>query len=224
MTARSTSEAPPHAGRYLPGALTAALVASLPFLVLLVVVPAHIYLGNMQYLDRNQMVILHLGVVYAAIVAILYLLTRGAVPMRKPLAFGLGTVGVIFAVVYLISPSPIGNLIDAGIPSFEEDTSWVLAGIGVLWAAGLALRLIPIAQLMETVAIVCAALGICLENKNYKRSFGVGSGVSNGRAAKGGSLITALGLDGRRCGPTSPERPAYHTRAAGSTVRLTRVR
>ena len=162
MTARSTSGATPPAASYRPGALTAALVASLPFLLLLVVVPAHLYLGNMPYLDHNQMVILHLGVVYGAIVTILYLLTRCAASVRKPLAFGLGTLGVIFAVVYLISPSPIGELIDPGIPPFEEDTSWVLAEIAVLGVIGLAVRLIPIAQLMETVAIVCAALGVCL--------------------------------------------------------------
>ncbi len=98
-----------------PGALQSALLAALPVLVLLVLTPASIYIGNQAHFDHRPFVLFHLALAYALIVLLLFLLFRAVAGLRRAVAYPLALLGAIMLGGSMLAPSPVKELLGGGI-------------------------------------------------------------------------------------------------------------
>ena len=152
------ASAEPHAG---PGPVQAALLASLPALVLLVVTPARIYIGNQPHFDHRYALVLHLGLLYVLVVLVLYVLFRAAPRLRIPIGYSLGLVGTFIFGVSVLAPSPVDELVGGGIRGIETSPVSVLLDVALLLVLGALVRLTPAPTLVR-VACVFSVLAAAL--------------------------------------------------------------
>ena len=146
---------------YDPGPTRCTLIASLPFLVLLVLTPAHIYLGNQQYFDHRHIIVIHIWAAYLVIPLAVYLLFRWGPRLRKPLAYPLAVLGVFLCGVYLFTPTTVGEPPPQdGIRNILEPVAWSAVDIGIWILIWVAIRRLPERALVDIVAMFSVFLSI----------------------------------------------------------------
>ena len=148
--------------QFVPGPISSALLASLPLLVLLVLAPAHIYVGNQADFDYKHVVIFHLSLLHLFAVLGFYLVFRTIPRLRKPISYPLAVTGVYLSVVQLFAPSPTGAQLHAGIYFVEESSKWALFEVGVLLALWALVRFCPASTLVRIASLFCALLSVAV--------------------------------------------------------------
>ncbi len=147
---------------YVPGPIASALLASLPLLVIVVLTPAKIYLGNQADFDYEHVVIFHLSLLHLFAVLGFYLVFRLFPRLRKPISYPLGVLGVFLLAVHLFAPSPTVPQLHAGIYFVEESSGWALFEVGVLLALWAMVRLCPAPRLVVIASGFCALLYVAV--------------------------------------------------------------
>ena len=147
---------------YVPGPISSALLASLPLLVIMVVTPAHIYLGNQADFDYEHVVIFHLSLLHLIVVLAFYLVFQMIPRLRKAVSYPLGVMGVFLLAVQLFVPSPTDAQLHAGIYFVEESSGWALFEVGVLLALWALVRFCAAPKLVGIASGLCALLAVAV--------------------------------------------------------------
>ena len=147
---------------FVAGPISSALLASLPLLVILVLAPAQIYLGNQADFDYEHIVIFHLSLLHIFAVLGFYLVFRMIPRLRKPISYPLAVTGVFLFAVHLFAPSQTGAQLHAGIYFIKESTKWALFEVGVLLALWALVRLCSASRLVRIASLFCALLSVAV--------------------------------------------------------------
>ena len=143
---------------YVPGPISSALLASLPLLMILVLTPAHIYVGNQPDFDYEHVVIFHLSLFHLFAVLGFYLVFRVIPRLRKPISYPLAVTGVFLLAVHLVTLSPTDFQLHSGIYFVEESSKWALFEVGVLSALWVLVRFCSASKLVDIASLLCALL------------------------------------------------------------------
>ena len=145
-----------------PGAVQSALIASLPMLVLLVITPAQIYIGNQPYFDHRYDVVFDLSIVYTVVLFFFYLMFRAIPWLRKPVGYPLAVAGMLLCVVALIAPSPVAELLRGRIGGIASSPAWAAFDIGILLLLWVLVRHSPEETLVRVATLFCALAALAV--------------------------------------------------------------
>ncbi len=137
----------------VPRPFQSAVTAALPALVLLVLTPANIYIGNQPHFDHNFVVVLHLCFVYAVVTLSLYLLFRAAPGLCRWVAYPAGVLGALMLGVSMFSPSPVDELLGGGIRDIELSTGALLIDAGLIIALAVLVTLVPAPKIIDITCV-----------------------------------------------------------------------
>lgn len=141
--------------RFVPGPLATTMIATLPLLVFLVVIPVQIYAGNQPYFDYRYELVLHLGAVYLAGAVASFCLFRAVPGSRRVLGYPLAALGVAMFVVYFIDP-PSFLALEGGLPEFEVPVPAAIAEVAAVAALLIVAWRTPERVVVDWLAWFCA--------------------------------------------------------------------